>query len=191
MTGASIPEGRGKAGCMWQRVCMRTAGPGMGLVCVFVIAGMQTGGAREVVAPFNNLPHTHTYGLTVPSIAPPPYRMQRVAGIPWRRLLSERSVWALIVCHFCHNWGTFILLTWMPSYYNQVGVCVCWGGGGGETKRKGMGRMGFFMGAVPSGCTQCSHIASASSYRSRRMPVVPAEHLRRPPPSLPPPSLLT
>ncbi|KAL6785920.1 PHT4D [Auxenochlorella protothecoides x Auxenochlorella symbiontica] len=45
---------------------------------------------------------------------------QRVAGIPWRRLLSERSVWALIVCHFCHNWGTFILLTWMPSYYNQV-----------------------------------------------------------------------
>jgi ACS family sodium-dependent inorganic phosphate cotransporter len=24
------------------------------------------------------------------------------------------------VCHFCHNWGTFILLTWMPTYYNQV-----------------------------------------------------------------------
>ena len=22
--------------------------------------------------------------------------------------------------HFCHNWGTFILLTWMPTYYNQV-----------------------------------------------------------------------
>jgi ACS family sodium-dependent inorganic phosphate cotransporter len=29
-------------------------------------------------------------------------------------------VWAIIVCHFCHNWGTFILLTWMPTYYNQV-----------------------------------------------------------------------
>jgi hypothetical protein len=26
----------------------------------------------------------------------------------------------LIICHFCHNWGTFILLTWMPTYYNQV-----------------------------------------------------------------------
>jgi len=29
-------------------------------------------------------------------------------------------VWALIVSHFCHNWGTFILLTWMPTYYAQV-----------------------------------------------------------------------
>lgn len=39
------------------------------------------------------------------------------------------------MCHFCHNWGTFILLTWMPTYYNKVGarvreslyqcVCVC------------------------------------------------------------------
>jgi ACS family sodium-dependent inorganic phosphate cotransporter len=43
--------------------------------------------------------------------------------IPWRLLLSRREVWAIIVCHFCHNWGTFILLTWMPTYYNQVLGC--------------------------------------------------------------------
>lgn len=30
------------------------------------------------------------------------------------------QVWAIILSHFCHNWGTFILLTWMPSYYSQV-----------------------------------------------------------------------
>jgi hypothetical protein len=41
--------------------------------------------------------------------------------IPWGKLLSRVEVWAIIVCHFCHNWGTFILLTWMPTYYNQVG----------------------------------------------------------------------
>jgi ACS family sodium-dependent inorganic phosphate cotransporter len=29
-------------------------------------------------------------------------------------------VWAIILAHFCHNWGTFILLTWMPTYYTQV-----------------------------------------------------------------------
>lgn len=40
--------------------------------------------------------------------------------IPWKLLLSKAPVWALIVSHFCHNWGTFILLTWMPTYYNQV-----------------------------------------------------------------------
>jgi ACS family sodium-dependent inorganic phosphate cotransporter len=43
-----------------------------------------------------------------------------LAAVPWRLLLSKPPVWALIVSHFCHNWGTFILLTWMPTYYNQV-----------------------------------------------------------------------
>jgi MFS transporter, ACS family, solute carrier family 17 (sodium-dependent inorganic phosphate cotransporter), other len=41
-------------------------------------------------------------------------------SIPWKLLLSKKPVWALIGSHFCHNWGTFILLTWMPTYYNQV-----------------------------------------------------------------------
>lgn len=49
---------------------------------------------------------------TPPSAAP--------ASIPWKKLLTRAPVWALIVSHFCHNWGTFILLTWMPTYYNQV-----------------------------------------------------------------------
>jgi len=43
-----------------------------------------------------------------------------VTSIPWRLILSKAPVWALIISHFCHNWGTFILLTWMPTYYNQV-----------------------------------------------------------------------
>uniref|UniRef100_A0A0D6QS61 Major facilitator superfamily (MFS) profile domain-containing protein n=1 Tax=Araucaria cunninghamii TaxID=56994 RepID=A0A0D6QS61_ARACU len=43
-----------------------------------------------------------------------------VKSIPWKLLLSKAPVWALIISHFCHNWGTFILLTWMPTYYNQV-----------------------------------------------------------------------
>ncbi|KAG2633641.1 hypothetical protein PVAP13_2NG240203 [Panicum virgatum] len=43
-----------------------------------------------------------------------------ITSIPWRLILSKAPVWALIISHFCHNWGTFILLTWMPTYYNQV-----------------------------------------------------------------------
>lgn len=64
----------------------------------------------------------------------------KTTTIPWKKLLSRKEVWAIIICHFCHNWGTFILLTWMPTYYNQVGllVCVkdsvggCEAGGGGQ-----------------------------------------------------------
>ncbi|CAL5340020.1 unnamed protein product [Camellia sinensis] len=43
-----------------------------------------------------------------------------VTVIPWKLILSKAPVWALIISHFCDNWGTFILLTWMPTYYNQV-----------------------------------------------------------------------
>uniref|UniRef100_A0A7N0UM98 Major facilitator superfamily (MFS) profile domain-containing protein n=1 Tax=Kalanchoe fedtschenkoi TaxID=63787 RepID=A0A7N0UM98_KALFE len=43
-----------------------------------------------------------------------------IKAIPWGLILSKPPVWALITSHFCHNWGTFILLTWMPTYYNQV-----------------------------------------------------------------------
>ncbi|PKA59381.1 putative anion transporter 4, chloroplastic [Apostasia shenzhenica] len=45
---------------------------------------------------------------------------KQVSSIPWTLILSKPPVWALIISHFCHNWGTFILLTWMPTYYNQV-----------------------------------------------------------------------
>lgn len=58
--------------------------------------------------------HTQAYIVANTSSAP------RARSIPWRALLSRKEVWAIIVCHFCHNWGTFILLTWMPTYYNQV-----------------------------------------------------------------------
>ncbi|KAJ9188325.1 hypothetical protein P3X46_003691 [Hevea brasiliensis] len=42
--------------------------------------------------------------------------------IPWKLILSKAPVWALIISYFCHNWGTFILLTWMPTYYNQFNL---------------------------------------------------------------------
>jgi len=48
-----------------------------------------------------------------------------ITSIPWRLILSKAPVWALIISHFCHNWGTFILLTWMPTYYNQVVTILC------------------------------------------------------------------
>jgi ACS family sodium-dependent inorganic phosphate cotransporter len=44
-------------------------------------------------------------------------------AIPWRRILREKPVWAIIVAHFCSNWGLYVLLAWMPSYFSsQLGV---------------------------------------------------------------------
>ena len=43
--------------------------------------------------------------------APPP--------LPWSSLLRSKPVWAIIVCHFCNNWGGYVLLAWMPTYITQ------------------------------------------------------------------------
>lgn len=39
--------------------------------------------------------------------------------VPWGKLLSEPATWAIIVAHFCTTWGYFVLLTWLPTYFNQ------------------------------------------------------------------------
>ncbi len=43
--------------------------------------------------------------------------------IPWRLIFSKVPVWAIIVGHFCGNWGLYVLLSWLPSYFSsQLGV---------------------------------------------------------------------
>ena len=36
-----------------------------------------------------------------------------------RELLSCAPVWAIIVGHFCTNWGGYVLLAWMPTYITK------------------------------------------------------------------------
>ena len=42
------------------------------------------------------------------------------ASVPWRKLLSTPAIWALIVNHFCANWGFYMLLAWLPSYFRSA-----------------------------------------------------------------------
>lgn len=41
-------------------------------------------------------------------------------SIPWGMLLSRAPVWAIIINHFCSNWGFYVILTWLPTYFTQV-----------------------------------------------------------------------
>jgi MFS transporter, ACS family, solute carrier family 17 (sodium-dependent inorganic phosphate cotransporter), other len=36
--------------------------------------------------------------------------------IPWRLLLSKAPIWAIIINHFCVNWGNYVILSWLPTY---------------------------------------------------------------------------
>lgn len=39
--------------------------------------------------------------------------------VPWRELLSKKAVWGIIIAHFCNNWGLYVLLAWLPSYFSS------------------------------------------------------------------------
>lgn len=38
---------------------------------------------------------------------------------PWRALLTNMPVWAIIVAHFCNNWSLYVLLAWLPTFVNK------------------------------------------------------------------------
>jgi len=39
---------------------------------------------------------------------------------PWRRFFTSMPVWAVIINHFCCNWGFYILLMWLPTYMKET-----------------------------------------------------------------------
>lgn len=43
-----------------------------------------------------------------------------VEKMPWRSILTQAPVWALIINHFCVSWGFFMFLTWLPTYLVKV-----------------------------------------------------------------------
>ena len=49
-------------------------------------------------------------GTSAEESAPPP---------PWKALLSNKPVWAIIVAHFCNNWSLYVLLSWLPYFVNK------------------------------------------------------------------------
>lgn len=46
-------------------------------------------------------------------------RPVKLEGVPWGRIFTEPAMWAIIVAHFCVTYGYFILLAWLPTYFNK------------------------------------------------------------------------
>lgn len=41
------------------------------------------------------------------------------AAPPMRAMLGSMAVWAIIVSHFSANWGGYVLLSWLPTYFAE------------------------------------------------------------------------
>jgi MFS family permease len=47
-------------------------------------------------------------------------RPRGAAGAPWRKFLASPSAWALCVQWFCHYYGFYFYITWLPTYLLQA-----------------------------------------------------------------------
>ena len=54
--------------------------------------------------------HVHTYWLYILFQVP----------VPWLQIFLSPHVWAIIVSYFCSNFGFYVLLTTMPTYFSQA-----------------------------------------------------------------------
>jgi MFS transporter, ACS family, solute carrier family 17 (sodium-dependent inorganic phosphate cotransporter), other len=49
----------------------------------------------------------------------------RAGRVPWSKIAREKAVWAIVLAHFCSNFGFNILLLWLPTYlHHTFGVTV-------------------------------------------------------------------
>ena len=81
--------------------------------------------------------------------------------VPWGAFLRSSPVWAIIVAHFCFNWGYYTLLAWLPSYFDMAL---------GERA----GRGGELEGGASSWPAAGRPAAAAASRRRPRVPSSPA-----------------
>ena len=44
----------------------------------------------------------------------------RAGAVPWRAIAREPAVWAIVIAHFCSNFGFNILLLWLPTYLHST-----------------------------------------------------------------------
>lgn len=40
--------------------------------------------------------------------------------VPWLKIFKSKPVWAIIMAHSCANWGTYLVLTGLPTYFKDV-----------------------------------------------------------------------
>ena len=46
-------------------------------------------------------------------------------GTPWKEIFTSSAVWAIVVGHICNNWGFYVLLAWLPTYFtDELGVTL-------------------------------------------------------------------
>lgn len=47
-------------------------------------------------------------------------RKARAAPTPWRRMLRSPAVWAIVINNFAFHYAFYVIMNWMPTYFNAI-----------------------------------------------------------------------
>ena len=45
--------------------------------------------------------------------------MAALRALPWKEARDSQSVWATAAAHCANNWGLYVSLAWLPSFFSQ------------------------------------------------------------------------
>ncbi|CAN0417147.1 unnamed protein product, partial [Hapterophycus canaliculatus] len=40
-------------------------------------------------------------------------------AVPWKEYATNGQIWSIAAAHMSHNWGLYVLLAWLPTYFVQ------------------------------------------------------------------------
>lgn len=74
-------------------------------------AGISKDGGREAVGErANDRPHD----------VPARSVVGEFRDVPWKEYATSRQIWSIAGAHMAHNWGLYVMLAWLPTYFSQV-----------------------------------------------------------------------
>jgi hypothetical protein len=48
---------------------------------------------------------------------------------PWQRMLRHPALWAIVINNFTFHYAFYVIMNWMPTYFDKVCFWVGWGWG--------------------------------------------------------------
>eukprot|EP00898_Chlorokybus_atmophyticus_P000316 jgi/Chlat1/1285/Chrsp117S01703 len=116
----AVPRVVGLAGICWVLLWMRMSSEPAGADSVT----LQQTGAKSSSIDLNKLEnghaHAHANGNNnMLDNEAGETRKRPQATIPWSRLLSSPPVWAIIINNFVFHYAFYVLMSWMPTYFEQ------------------------------------------------------------------------
>ena len=52
-------------------------------------------------------------------------RKGRPPSTPWGKMMRHRAVWAIILNNFTFHYAFYVVMIWLPTYFDKVSVISC------------------------------------------------------------------